>query len=106
MKNKLSKNLFGICIRNKKNKILIWFKTKVAQQKKIAQLLIDKQFGPETRIEWEGHFDDLVHTTSEFSRKLHRRFFQIQQEEYEIEDGWISSESIDDFCKFVSINEP
>ena len=93
---------FGICLQQGKKKKFFWFRTEAEQQETIQALQTIDGSAQSSRIEWAGHFDDLVYTNCDFSRNLHKKFFQLPFEVHEVEDGKVSEESRIDFYKFLN----
>jgi len=96
---------FGICLQQGTNRKFLWFRTEAEQQETIQALQTNDGSAQSSRIEWAGHFDDLVYTNCEFSRNLHKKFFQLPCEVQDVENGYVSEKSRFDFYKFLNSDD-
>lgn len=62
MNIEFSRDQFGICLRQGKKKKFFWFRTEAEQQETIQALKTNDGSAQSSRIEWSGHFEDLVYT--------------------------------------------
>lgn len=102
MEQKKIMNKFGACLSRGRRKEFFWFADESQREKWRAGLDAETGAGGELEIRWVGHFDELVQSGCDFSRELHKRFFQIPESAGEFEDGKVSESCEAVFYNFLN----
>ena len=103
MKKLLVSKNFGICLRAPQRNVFFWFEDGVAQARWLNDFAQRRVNSKNIEIKWVGNLEDLVCSNCEFSRSIHREFFEMQENLHEMEDGCVDEKGLPDFYRFLQI---